>query len=164
MIEKGIHPLRIASGFDKAADLVTKHVESLVENRGNDRESLIKAAKVALSSKVVSNCKQKLAEIAVDAVLKVADLDRKDVNFDLIKIIGKTGRSVSDSELIEGILLDKDFSHPQMEKVISNAKVAILTCPFEPPKPKTKYNLNITNAEDYNKLADQEQKYFVDMV
>ena len=41
-----------------------------------------------------------------------------------------------------------------MEKTISNAKVAILTCPFEPPKPKTKYNLNITNAEDYHKLAD----------
>lgn len=57
LIEKGIHPLRIASGFDKAADLVTKHIEGLVENRGNDRESLIKAATVALSSKVVSNCK-----------------------------------------------------------------------------------------------------------
>ena len=41
-----------------------------------------------------------------------------------------------------------------MNKKINNAKVAILTCPFEPPKPKTKYNLNITNAEDYNKLAD----------
>jgi T-complex protein 1 subunit epsilon len=51
-----------------------------------------------------------------------------------------------------------------MEKSISNAKVAILTCPFEPPKPKTKYNLNITNAEDYHKLADKEQQYFVDMV
>jgi len=51
-----------------------------------------------------------------------------------------------------------------MEKVISNAKVAIVTCPFEPPKPKTKYNLNITNAEDYRKLANKEQEYFVDMV
>lgn len=57
LIEKGIHPLRIASGFDKAADLVTKHIETLVENRGNDRSNLIKSAKVALSSKVVSNCK-----------------------------------------------------------------------------------------------------------
>lgn len=87
-----------------------------------------------------------MAEIAVDAVLSVADLERKDVNFDLIKIVGKPGRSIEDSELIQGILIDKEFSHPQMEKSISNAKVAILTCPFEPPKPKTKYNLNITNA------------------
>lgn len=81
--------------------------------------------------------------------MKVADLERRDVNFDLIKIIGKPGRSLAESSLIEGILIDKEFSHPQMEKVITNAKVAILTCPFEPPKPKTKYNLNITNAQDY---------------
>ncbi len=51
-----------------------------------------------------------------------------------------------------------------MEKKINNAKVAIVTCPFEPPKPKTKYNLNITSAEDYRKLAEKEQEYFVDMV
>jgi T-complex protein 1 subunit epsilon len=52
-----------------------------------------------------------MAEIAVDAVLKVADMERKDVNFDLIKIVGKPGRSIEESELIEGILIDKDFSH-----------------------------------------------------
>jgi T-complex protein 1 subunit epsilon len=51
-----------------------------------------------------------------------------------------------------------------MNKVVSNAKIAIVTCPFEAPKPKTKYNLNITNAADYTKLANQEQEYFVDMV
>ena len=51
-----------------------------------------------------------------------------------------------------------------MNKIVSNAKIAILTCPFETPKPKTKYNLNITNAQDYTKLANQEQEYFVDMV
>ena len=51
-----------------------------------------------------------------------------------------------------------------MSKSLKNAKVAILTCPFEPPKPKTKYNLNITNAQDYTKLANQEQEYFIDMV
>jgi len=44
-----------------------------------------------------------------------------------------------------------------MDKTITNAKVAIVTCPFEPPKPKTKYNLNITNVEDYKKLAHKEQ-------
>lgn len=72
------------------------------------------AAKVALSSKVVSSCKDHLAEIAVDAILKIADLERKEVNFDLVKIIGKTGKSLNDTSLIEGILIDKEFSHPQM--------------------------------------------------
>lgn len=87
-------------------------------------------------------------------MLTVADLTRKEVNLELIKIVGKTGRSLGETQLIKGILIDKDFSHPQMTKELKKAKIAILTCPFEPPKPKTKYNLNITNAQDYTKLAN----------
>jgi len=60
----------------------------------SSREELIQAAKIALSSKVVSSCKNHLAEIAVDAILNVADMERKEVNFDLIKIVSKTGRSL----------------------------------------------------------------------
>jgi T-complex protein 1 subunit epsilon len=85
-------------------------------------------------------------------VLAVADLERKDVNFDLIKLNGKTGGSLADTDLIHGILIDKDMSHPQMAKEIKDAKICILTCPFEPPKPKTKHNINITSADDYKKL------------
>lgn len=77
-----------------------------------NREDLIEAAMVALSSKVVSKCKRKMAEIAVDAVLAVVDKERNDVNFDLIKIVGKPGKSIEDTSLIEGIVIDKDFSHP----------------------------------------------------
>ena len=164
LLEKGIHPLKIASGFEKAADLITGHLDSIAEEKAYSRESFIKLATTSLGSKVVSQYKQKLAEIAVDAVFSVADLERKDVNFDLIKIIGKTGGSIGDTELIKGILIDKELSHPQMEKKISNAKIAIVTCPFEPPKPKTKYNLNISSAEDYKNLASKEQAYFIDMV
>merc|ERR1712166_1258530 len=55
-------------------------------------------------------------------------------------------------------------SHPQMPKDVKNAKLCILTCPFEPPKPKTKHKLNIASADDYRKLAAAEAKYFDDMV
>lgn len=164
LLEKGIHPLKIASGFEKAADLVTDHLDSIAEERKLSREEYVKVATTSLGSKVVSQHKQKLAQIAVDAIFCVADLERKDVNFDLIKIVGKPGGSLVDTELIKGVLIDKELSHPQMDKKISNAKIAIVTCPFEPPKPKTKYNLNITSAEDYKNLAAREQAYFVDMV
>jgi T-complex protein 1 subunit epsilon len=100
----------------------------------------------------------------MESVLAVADLERKDVNFDLIKIVAKAGGALEDSQFIEGIVLDKDFSHPQMQKEITDAKVLILTCPFEPPKPKTKHGLEIKSAEDYEKLYAMEQKYFIDMV
>ena len=83
------------------------------------------------------------------AVLHVADLERRDVNFDLIKIVAKAGGALEDSSFIEGIVIDKEFSHPQMAKITQDAKVCILTCPFEPPKPKTKHGLEIKSAADY---------------
>jgi T-complex protein 1 subunit epsilon len=72
--------------------------------------------------------------MAVDAVLSVADFDRKDVDFELIKVDGKVGGSLADSMLVQGVVIDKDISHPQMPKEIKDAKIAILTCAFEPPK------------------------------
>merc|ERR1712032_383102 len=121
-------------------------------------------ATTALGSKVVSKCQDHYADLAVKAVLHVADLERKDVNFDLIKIISKAGGAIEDSQFIEGIVVDKEFSHPQMTKEIKDAKVCILTCPFEPPKPKTKHGLEIKNAQQYNELLKMEQDYFTNMV
>lgn len=65
----------------------------------------------------VSRCHRKLAEIAVEAVLSVADLDRKDVDFELIKMEGKEGGKLNDTMLVKGVVVDKDMSHPQMPKV-----------------------------------------------
>lgn len=97
--------------------------------------------------------------MAVDAVLEVADLDRKDVDFELIKMEKKVGGSIEDSSLIKGVLLDKDFSHPQMPKEVRDCKIAILTCPFEPPKPKTKHKLDISTVEEFKVLQEYEQKF-----
>lgn len=102
--------------------------------------------------------------MAVDAVLAVADLERKDVDFELIKIDGKMGGSLADSQLVYGVVVDKDMSHPQMPKEIKNAKIAILTCPFEPPKPKTKHKLDITSVEEFKKLQTYEKEKFEEMV
>lgn len=58
-----------------------------------------------------------MAEIAVNAVLTVADMQRRDVDFELIKVEGKVGGRLEDTKLIKGVIVDKDFSHPQMPKV-----------------------------------------------
>jgi len=58
-----------------------------------------------------------MAEIAVNAVLSVADLKRRDVDFELIKVEGKVGGKMEDTMLVKGVVVDKDFSHPQMPKV-----------------------------------------------
>merc|ERR1719473_1055580 len=66
--------------------------------------------------------------------------------------------------LVRGIVVDKDISHPQMDKVIHDAKMCILTCPFEPPKPKTKHKLEVEDVETFKQLAETEKQYFKDMI
>lgn len=167
LLSKGIHAVRIADGFEEACELCVKklaEISDTVEFSKDNIEPLKKTAMTTLSSKIVNRFKENMAEIAVNAVLSVADLERKDVNFDLIKMEGKVGGTLEDTTLINGIVLDKDFSHPQMPKVVKDAKMCVLTCPFEPPKPKTKHKLDIKSAEAYRALHEQEQKYFTDMV
>jgi T-complex protein 1 subunit epsilon len=162
-----IHPIRIARGYEKACELAIAHLASIsdtVDWTESNTLPLLQTAMTTLGSKIINRFQQQMAQIAVDAVLAVADLQRRDVNFDLIKVEGKVGGKLEDTMLVRGIVLDKPIAHPQMSKVIRDAKIAILTCPFEPPKPKTKHKLDITSAADYHKLYEQEQKYFVDMV
>jgi T-complex protein 1 subunit epsilon len=149
LLDKGLHPLNIARGFEKAAECCMKTIESTAQTVDiTNKQQLIDAAVTTLGSKVVNEFKLELAKVCVDAVLAVADLNTRDVNFDLIKVEGKVGGNVGNTELYSGIILDKEFSHPQMELEINDCKIAILTCPFEPPKPKTKNRLEIRSAED----------------
>merc|ERR1719376_1278378 len=127
-------------------------------------ELLKLVAKTTLGSKIVNRCHDQMAMIAVEAVLAVADMERKDVNFELIKVEGKVGGKLEDTMLVKGVIIDKDFSHPQMPKQLKDVKMAILTCPFEPPKPKTKHKLDVTSVEDYKKLREYEKEKFEEMV
>merc|ERR1719312_1785913 len=139
-------------------------ISESIEVDPSNPENLIQVAMTTLGSKIVNKCHRQFAEIAVGAVMSVADFKRKDVDFELIKIETKEGGRISDSELIKGVLIDKDMSHPQMPKKIENAKIAILTCPFEPPKPKTKHKLDVTCVEDYKKLQSYEKEKFEEMI
>ncbi|KYR01830.1 chaperonin containing TCP1 epsilon subunit [Tieghemostelium lacteum] len=167
LIEKGIHPCRISEGFELACKIAQEHLKKISDKIDFSRENLeplIKAAMTCLGSKIVNRFHRQMGEIAVKAVLSVADLDRKDVNFENIKLEGREGGKLEDTQLISGILIEKGISHPQMPTTIKDAKICLLTCPFEPPKLKTKNSIEISNAEDFKKLGDIEQKYFVDMV
>lgn len=165
LLDRGLHPMKIADGYEQASLIALKKLEEIGDEFSiEDRHSLVEVAKTTLSSKIVNRAHDKFAEIAVDAILSVADLENKDVNFELIKISTKTGGELEDSQLIKGILIDKDWAHPQMPKVIKDAKIAILTCPFEPPKPKTKHNLEITSVEDFKKLQGYEKEKFEEMI
>jgi len=136
----------------------------VVEFSKDNLDNLIRAAKTSLGSKIVSIAHDKFSKIAVDAVISVADLDRKDVDFELIKVDGKVGGALEDSMLVKGVIIDKDMSHPQMPRVVEDAKIAILTCAFEPPKPKTKHKLDITTVEEFKRLQAYEKSKFEEMI
>jgi len=170
LLDRGIHPSRIADGYDKACQTALKELDRIAEdfptdaNKLPNRESLLRTAKTTLGSKIVNRCHDKFAAMAVDAVLAVADLETRDVNFELIKMLTKVGGKLDDTELIHGVVIDKDFSHPQMPKEVKDVKCAILTCPFEPPKPKTKHKLDVTCVEDYKELQTYEREKFEEMI
>ncbi|KAK2491634.1 hypothetical protein MC885_017151 [Smutsia gigantea] len=193
LLDRGIHPIRIADGYEQAARIAIEHLDKISDSvlvDIKDTEPLIQTAKTTLGSKVVNSCHRQMAEIAVNAVLTVADMQRRDVDFELIKVEGKVGGRLEDTKLIKGVIVDKDFSHPQMPQVsqrlpsfglvlnsspadsrfpfspqqVEDAKIAILTCPFEPPKPKTKHKLDVTSVEDYKALQKYEKEKFEEMI
>lgn len=167
LLDKGIHPIRIADGFELAARCSTEHLKTITDDFKGTPENLepyIDIAMTSLGSKIVNKHHRQMAEIAVQAVLAIMDPVTRDVNFELIKIEGKVGGRLEDTVLVRGVVVDKDFSHPQMPKRLEDVKLAILTCPFEPPKPKTKHKLDVTSVDDYRALRDYEREKFTEMV
>ena len=103
-----------------AAKHAVDHLDTIADKFEIDQsnpEQLIKIAMTTLGSKIINKCHRQMAEIAVNAVLAVADFETRDVNFELIKVEAKVGGKMEDSMLVKGVIVDKEFSHPQMPKV-----------------------------------------------
>lgn len=97
LLDRGIHPIRIADGFELACQTAVEHLEKIAEVfpvSAENTEPLVKVAMTTLGSKIINKCHRQMAEIAVNAVLAVADLEQKDVNFELIKVEGKVRNTV----------------------------------------------------------------------
>ncbi|KAG0418173.1 T-complex protein 1 subunit epsilon, partial [Dictyocoela roeselum] len=164
LVNRGMHPLKVIEGFGRVSGMVQAFYEEIAENVDfTDEKEIVKIVKTCLDSKIARSS-SKLCSICVDAVREVADLDRRDVDFELVKIEGKIGNDLNATQLIKGVVIDKEFSHPQMRKTIENAKIAILTCPFEPPKMKTKNTINIKSVNDYIDLSNFEKNKFLEMI
>ena len=161
LLDKGIHGTRVAEGFEKACEIACEYLSTIADTiPTDDVQTLRQTARSTLNSKIINKYRDHMADICVDAVLAVADQGRKDVNLDLIKIESKVGGRLEETQLVRGIVLDKTISHPQMPKEIKDAKIAILTCPFEPPKPKSKHKVDVSDVEAYQRLHEIEQEYF----
>jgi thermosome len=167
LIEKNVHPTVIIDGYRKAQEKALEILEKMAITVDlNSQDYAKKAAMTSMASKLVAEHREYLAEIAVKAILavteKVGDKYRADV--DDVKVEKKTGESVQETKLIQGIILDKDVSHSGMPKRVEKAKIALLDCPLEIEKTEFDAKINIESPEQMEAFLKQEEDMLREMV
>jgi archaeal chaperonin len=172
LINKEVHPTIIVDGYQKASENALKILRENIAIKSNskDKELLNKVAFTSMASKLVANDAQELSNIVVDAVLSVAEKIKEDrgdkikVDIDSIKVDKKAGASIHDTQLIHGIVLDKEVAHAAMPKRVDNAKIALLNCPLEIEKTEMSAEIRINQPQQMQKFLDEENSMLKSMV
>ncbi|MBD3318330.1 thermosome subunit [Candidatus Woesearchaeota archaeon] len=167
LLDQDIHPTVIARGYRmatvKAHELLAEFADDIARD---DTDTLIKIGMTAINGKGAESAQEKLSTIAVRAVLRVAE--QKDGVFefddDHVKIEKKAGGGVEDSELIEGIIIEKEAVHPSMPRIVKNAKVALVDAAFEIRNTEIDAKISITDPSQMQAFIDQEEKMLRAMV
>ncbi len=167
LVDANVHPTIITNGYRLAAIKALEVMDSVAMDVGpNDRETLVKIAQTAMMSKQVVGSKELMGDIAVDAVRRVAEKvnNKYVVDMDNIQVVKKTGGSMDDTALIEGIIVDKEPVHPAMPRRIEKAKIALLDAALEIKKTETDAKIEITDPMQMQAFLDEEEKYLRKMV
>jgi len=164
LLEQEIHPTVIAAGYRAASEkAVTLLKELSTKVSVADNELLSKIAITAMTGKGTGAARDELAELAVRAVKAIVD-DDGTVDIDNITVEKKVGGSVTDSQLIHGMIIDKERLHPNMPKKVKDAKIALLNCPIEIEKTEVDAKIEITSPDQLQAFLDQEETMLRDMV
>jgi thermosome len=167
LLDQEIHPTVITRGFKIAKDEALKILEEIARPIDiDDTETLMKIALTSMSGKSVERASPKLAEIVIQAVRKIAKKvnGKIEVDTDDISRVKKHGGSAEETELIEGIVVDKEVVHPAMPKKVENARIALLDVALEVKEPETDAQIRITSPEQMQAFLDQEQRMLKSMV
>jgi len=158
LMEQGIHPTTIISGYEIASHRARKILSDIAVEATD--EHLRKIAQTALTGKGIEFSKDKLSDLAVRAVKSIVKKEngKKTVNIKDISIERRGEGSVEDSELISGIILDKTKTHQSMPVRIEDAKIAILATPIEVRKMETKSEISIDGIGQTRTFLEQEER------
>lgn len=161
LVTKNVHPTLVVDGFKKASEKaieVLRQIATVIDPR--DKKYLKKIATTTLASKLVSTNSSELADVVVDSILAVAEKsgDKYRVDIDNVKVEKKSGGSIRDTKLIQGIVLDKEVVHGAMPKRIENAKIALLNAPLEIEKTEFDAKININTPEQMQLFIDEENE------
>ncbi|MEM2273223.1 MAG: thermosome subunit beta [Candidatus Bathyarchaeia archaeon] len=167
LLDQNVHPTVIVSGFRRA---VQKAIE-ILDNIGipvniDDRETMKKVAITSMGSKAVGIAREYFAEIAIDAVKQIAEKrgDKWIADIDNIQIIKKEGESLRDTQLVKGIILDKEVVHAGMPKRVEKAKIALLNCPLEIEKTEISAEIRIRDPLQMKAFLEKETEMLKSMV
>ncbi|RLE70336.1 MAG: thermosome subunit [Thermoplasmata archaeon] len=167
LLEKNIHPTIICSGFKLAANKAVEVLKNMAKPiKKDDIQTLKNIAITSLASKGASAAKELLADVVVKAVKMVAEeRDGKTfVDLDNIQITKKQGGSIEDTQVIEGIILDKERVHDGMPKVVKNAKIALVNSAFEVKKTEVDARIQISDPSQLQAFLDEEEAMLRKMV
>jgi thermosome len=159
LLEENIHPSIIISGYQKAADKAIETLEAAaIDVDMQDHETLMKLSNTSMRSKAVSSARDHLSSIVIDAIKQI--IEKRDgriiADVDNVQIVKKEGKSLEETELIQGIIVDKEVVHAGMPKKIKEAKIALLDTPLEVKKTEFDAEIRITSPESIKAFLDQE--------
>jgi thermosome len=167
LLEQGVHPTVIASGYRLASIKAREILQTLARPVTlNDRNLLLKIAATAITGKGAEASKDVFANLTVNAVLAVVDTEdgKQKVDIDDIKVEKKVGGSVEESVLIEGMVIDKERVHTNMPKKITNAKILLINEALEIKKTEVDAEISIKSPDQLQLFLDQEEQMIHDMV
>ena len=167
LLQQKIHPTVITEGFRKAAEKAVEILNKMSIKSGiDDMEGLKNAAMTCMSSKIVSESKEMLAEICIEAIKAVAEQENGKwvVDIDKVQIQKKEGEGIDETSLIKGIILDKEVVSPGMPKSVKDAKILLLQSAVEIEKTEFDSKLQITSPDQIQQFLDEEENMIRVMV
>jgi len=167
LLEQNIHPTVIVEGYRKAAQKALEVLDKISQNVDlNDKETLKKVARTAMGSKAVGTAREHFADIAVDAVKQIAEKrgDKWVVDIDNIQIVKKEGKRLQDTELVSGIILDKEIVHAGMPRSVKQAQIALVDTPLEVKKTEVSAEIRIHDPTQITEFLNKETSMLKKMV
>ena len=163
LIDQDVHATTIAQGFRQAAEKAKEQLdEDAIEVSKEDYDTLLEIAETAMTGKGAESSRDLLSELVVDSVLSVADDDSIDI--DNVSIEKVVGGSISNSELVEGVIVDKERVHENMPYMADDANVALFDGALEVRETEIDAEVNVTDPDQLQEFLDQEEAQLQEMV
>ena len=156
LINKEVHPTILVDGYRKASDKALEILNKIsIKVDPKDRKMLLKIARASMASKLVHDEGSTLGEVIVNAIVQVAEKsgDAYKVDMDNIKVEKKSGGSIQDTTMINGIVLDKEIVHGGMPKRVEKGRIALINAALEVEKTEISADIRITDPEEMKKIG-----------